>query len=182
MFTARLRGLALAIGITLFLTGCGNSPHKKDYQVPADCENQRIIDALPADIRSESSNIPATWNPAPGTDLSAAIANKGIACSYGVQSKEIGVTIYWTKDSEGKIFDSRVQGWTDLGMKPKSVNGATKAYAVEDNASLNPEIHSYAVEFLYEGIWVHIGSTYMYTLADASPIIDAAIATLTESK
>ena len=182
MFTARLRVVALAIGITFFLTGCGNSPQKKDYEVPSTCENQRVIDALPADIRSQSSNISATWNPAPGTDLATVIENTGIACTYGVQSKEIGVTIYWTKDDNGKIFDSRVQGWTELGMKPATINGATKAYALEDNASLNPEIHSYAVDFLYEGIWVHIGSTYMYTLADARPMIDAAIATFTTNQ
>ncbi len=178
MFTARLRGLALAIGVTLLLSGCGNSFQRVNLQVPTACENPRIIDALPADVRSESSYIPATWNPAPGTDLATVIENKGIACSYGLQRKEIGVTIYWTKDSDGKIFDSRSQGWIDLGLVKANIDGASKAYAVADNASLNPEVHSYAVDFLYQGVWIHIGSTYMYVLKDADPMIKAAISAL----
>ena len=59
----------------------------------------------------------------------------------------------------------------------KLANGDT-AYAVEDNKSLNPEIHSWAIEISHKNVWIHIGATYVYTLKDAQPIIDAAIASL----
>ena len=176
--------MALVIASVLILTGCGTSKKSGESTkslsvptIPTSCTSTMIIEALPTDIRAKSSYIPTQWTPASGTDLEAVINNKGIACSYGISSQEVGVTIYWVKD-QGGLFESRIKGWTDLGMRPATISGATKAYAVVDQGSLNPEIHSYAIEMLYQGVWIHIGSTYMYTQADAQPMIEAAINSL----
>jgi hypothetical protein len=181
MKSARLRGLALAPLISLLLTGCANSKSESSTEkvltIPATCENQKIIDALPADVRANAKYIPTKWQPATGTDLETVLNNGGLACSYGIQNAEIGATIYWTA-TDFSIFESRKEGWIALGMKEiKLANGDT-AYAVGDNKSLNPEIHSWAIEISHKNVWIHIGATYVYTLKDAQPIIDAAIASL----
>ena len=181
MKLARLRGLALASLITLLLAGCGNSKPEstveKALAIPATCENQKIIDALPADVRANAKYIPTTWQPAQGSDLEAVLNSGGLACSYGIQNAEIGATIYWTA-TDFSIFDSRKASWIALGMKELKLANGDTAYAVEDNKSLNPEIHSWAIEISHKNVWIHIGATYVYTLKDAQPIIAAAIASL----
>lgn len=177
MTTRGLKVITISMLFVSLLAGCGEVKTKSSAQIPESCEKTKMISALPADIRSQAKYIPTKWSVLPGTDLEQVIKEKGLACSYGIQNAEIGITVYWTS-TDFPIFESRKDGWIKLGMKEATLSNGDRSYVVEDNASLNAEVHSWAIEISHKNVWIHIGATYIYTLKDALPLIDAAINSL----
>lgn len=116
--------------------------------------------------------IDTAWEPAPNTDLAAAIDAGGVACSYGIQEAEVGATILW---APGKaVFDARRAQWQADGLKRVTVDGADEAWALQESTGV--EQHLWQVNLLVDDVWVQINATFLRDFAAAEPLINAAIA------
>ena len=119
-----------------------------------------------------SDFIDTAWEPAPNTDLAAALDAGGVACSYGIQEAEVGATILW---APGKAaFETRRAQWQADGLQTVSVDGADEAWALQESTGV--EQHLWQVNLLVDDVWVQINATFLQDLVEAQPLIDAAIA------
>jgi hypothetical protein len=170
--------LALSLTSILFLSGCGDSGKGPTLFVPSHCDKTTILASFPESI-SNPTFIDTPWEPAEGTDLFEAIAAGGIACSFGIQEAEIGATIFWAND-DGYLFNERAAQWLEEGQQivdiPKFDEEA--AYALTEAKDGETEKHVRAVNFLISGFWIHIGATFADSLADYTPLAQAAFASL----
>ena len=174
--------LEKALGFTaivLLIAGCGasNSTPKTEtkYFVPTDCANTKILASLPPDIK-DPKWIDTKWQPAPDTDLYKVLNSGGIACTYGNQSAEVGATIFWSPSNSSE-FESLSKNW---GMEKVDVPGVTedRAYWLGNDATGADEIHRWSLNLLYKSIWIQVNASYVYSMEDALPLINAAIESL----
>lgn len=115
--------------------------------------------------------IDTPWEPAPDTDLAAAIDAGGVACSYGIQEAEVGATVLW---STAEAFVSRRTQWQADGQVQVEVSGADEAWVLQEtNGS---ETHLWVLNLLVGDTWIHIGATFLPDLESAGPLVNAAIA------
>lgn len=126
-----------------------------------------IIKTLPADIRDKSNLITDKYNPAKNTDLYFAIKNKGALCLYGVN--ESGLSIFITPDKDKKTYNFLSKNWIENKMKERRLN-KINGFALNDNESLNPEIHSFEFNYYYKGYIIKLSSTYIYELNDFAQV------------
>lgn len=127
----------------------------------------------------ESTFIDTAWTPAPGTELEAVLKNGGIACTFGIQRAEIGVTAMWVKDSS-KFFTSRTAGWIKEGYLQVDIPslGETRAYFLHKAQSPTQEFHIWKVNLLFDGFWVQLSSSFGETIKDNLPLLRASIDSL----
>lgn len=116
--------------------------------------------------------IDTPWEPAPDTDLAAALDAGGVACSYGIQEAEVGATILWA--SARDTFADRRTQWQADGQRQVEVAGADEAWALEESAGT--EQHLWQLNLLVDDVWVQINATFLRDLAVAQPLVDAAVA------
>ncbi len=123
--------------------------------------------------------IDTKWQPAAGTDLEAIYKAGGIACSYGIQSAEIGGTFTWAPDSEG-LFASRIASWKNAGYVKTDIPGLAEidAWVISDAARSKMEIPSWSANILIDGTWISIGGRFIQSTSDALPLIKAAVQSL----
>ena len=171
---------ALSLTVIIFLlAGCGEkAPTPKievKYMVPADCQSTKILESLPASI-PDARWIDTKWKPAAGTDLFNAINSGGIACSYGNQQKEIGATIIWAP-SDSKNFEAMAAAWN---MSKVDIPGVSEesAYWLGNDATGADDIHRWSINLLYKSNWIQVNGSFIYSMDDALPIINAAIGSL----
>ena len=147
-----------------------------EFKVPTTCQLPEVNAAF-AKIIPPSKNIPTKWQPAPGTDLYAAINGGGIACSYGDQPAEVGGTILWALNKNG-LWDSRVAQWQKDGMVSVDIPGIdeTAAYKLPDGATSVDNLPAWRVNLLIGNLWIQLGAAFIQSWNEATPIIKAAIA------
>ena len=148
------------------------------YSVPKDCLSTKVLAALQKDVR-QAQYIETPWQPSPGTELADFLNNGGIACSYGMQSAEVGITVDWVANAT-KLFNNRTSGWLAEGYQKIDIPNLmeTEAYFLQKDQSPTNEFHQYQVKFLINGFWINLSSTFGKTIEDGSGWIDAAVNSL----
>ena len=179
-------GLSSIVG----LTGCSSKtavsnntavstrsavPYTATFKVPANCTQTTILATVITTVPG-STFIDTQWQPAAGTELADVLNNGGIACTYGVQSAEIGATVSWVNDADS-LFGGRVTEWLKQGYKKVALENHSDddAYFVYKPQSQTQEFHVWELHFLINKMWISINASYLNNLSDASSLIDAAI-------
>ena len=165
MATKRL----MTMGLLLTLTACGGAT--ESASAPTECPEGEFLDAMQGYV-DNAKFIDTPWEPAPGTDLEAAISAGGVACSYGIEEAEVGATILWANGAD--LFASRSAQWEADGYQRVEVDGVDEAWALIEETDV--ERHLWIVSLLADGVWIHINTTFLSDLEEARPLIDAAIA------
>jgi len=173
----------------LILTSCGSStkaPTPKPtptvssvaMAVPQDCLKTKMLDALRTAVPN-AQYIPTKWQPAPGTELADVLGNGGIACSYGLQSEAIGLTVRWVSNSK-MLFEANEPKWFADGYQVIDIPNLneTKAYFRQRDQSGTQEFSIYSINYLINGNWISLNSTFGKTIADGAAWISAATASL----
>jgi len=147
----------------------------QNYVVPEDCQSTEVLAALQKDVR-QAQFIDTPWEPAPGTELADFLDNGGIACSYGIQSAEVGITVDWVENTKS-LYEARTSSWLTEGFEEVDIPGVDEesAYFLHKDQSPTNEFHIYRLNFLYNGIWIQLSSSFGNTIEDASGWIEAAV-------
>jgi hypothetical protein len=166
----------------LLLSGCGSDlprlssdgPETVRGNVPASCEIAGVISEFNKQVPG-SKFVPTDWQPSPDTDLDAALANEGIACTYGIQVAEVGGTILWALNSDN-VWGLRKQSWIDASQTPIDLPGVneTEAYILQEGTSAD-EMHVWQINLLIRGVWIQVGASFLQNLDEALPIIKASV-------
>ena len=148
------------------------------YSVPKDCESTKVLEALQKDVR-QAQFIDTPWEPAPGTELADFLNNGGIACSYGMQSAEVGITVDWVANGS-TLFGNRISGWISEGYQKIDIPNLmeTEAYFLQKDQSQTNEFHQYHVKFLINGFWINLSSSFGKSIEDGAGWIQAAVDSL----
>jgi hypothetical protein len=146
--------------------------------VPQDCLKTKMLDALRTAVPN-AQFIPTKWQPAPGTELADVLGNGGIACSYGLQSEAIGLTVRWVSNSK-MLFEANEPKWFADGYQVIDIPNLneTKAYFKQRDQSGTQEFSIYSINYLINGNWISLNSTFGKTIADGAAWISAATASL----
>lgn len=177
--------LVLALLGALFLTSCGSTskpattdgPESVALTIPTDCEKTGVLKALNL-IVPNSLYIPTQWQPAAGTELADVLNNGGLACSYGLQSAEIGTTVKWVSDDRG-LFEKRITGWKAEGFTKVDISDLknSEAYFQVKKQSATQEFHVWILNVKYRGAWIQVSCTaFAQDLAAGLPLLKAAVA------
>ena len=170
----------------LLLAGCGgvsktqpapSQTPSSTLEIPQDCEKTSVNQAL-SEIVKDSIYIPTQWKPTAGTELADFLNNKGLACSYGLQSAEIGITARWVSDST-QLFENRIDGWLASGYTKVTLDGvsADDAYFLLKKQSPSQEFHIWSLNFKYQGAWLSLNCTsFAQDLNAGLPIVKSMIA------
>jgi len=148
------------------------------YSVPKDCLSTDVLAALQKDVR-QAQFIDTPWQPAPGTELADFLNNGGLACSYGIQSAEVGITVDWVADAT-QLFSNRTSGWLAEGYQKIDIPNLmeSEAYFLQKDQSPTNEFSQYHVKFLINGFWINVSSSFGKTIEDGSGWIKAAVDSL----
>ena len=177
---------AVSVLLISLLAGCATATKSVPTQsatptptaamvIPTDCEKTGMLSALNA-IVPDSLYIKTTWQPAAGTELADFLNNGGVACSYGLQSQEIGITTQWVSDAKG-LFENRVAGWMAEGFKKIDIPDLdeSEAYFQIKKQSPTQEFHVWRVNMKYHGAWIQLSCTaFAQDLATGYPLLKAA--------
>lgn len=148
------------------LAACGATA-----SVPRTCPTDDILPTMNTYVAG-SVFIDTPWEPAPDTDLAAAIDAGGVACSYGVQEAEVGATILWAP-ADG-TFDVRREQWKLDGQTAVDIPGADEAWVLQE--TIGEDNHVWTINMLVDGVWIQLNATFLQDLAEAQPLVDATIA------
>lgn len=180
-----MKVLISIISFMLLLTGCSSENKGLATEVvgtvsgavPSICDIAEVISEFNSQVPG-SKFVPTDWQPAPNTDLAAALNNQGIACTYGNQVAEIGGTILWASNASN-VWDERKQSWLDAGQTLIDLPGIeeSSAYILQAGASAD-EMHVWRINLLIQGVWIQVGASFLQNLDQALPIIKAAIAAI----
>ncbi len=148
------------------------------YSVPKDCLSTDVLAALQKDVR-QAQFIDTPWQPAAGTELADFLNNGGLACSYGMQSEEVGLTVDWVANG-AELFNNRTAGWLKDGYEKIDIPNLMEsdAYFFHKDQSPTNEFHQYHVKFLINGFWINVSSTFGKTIEDGTGWIAAAVSSL----
>jgi undecaprenyl-diphosphatase len=172
--------ILLATGVISDEAKAGSTSTVKptSLSVPKDCLSTKVLAALQKDVR-QAQFIDTPWQPAPGTELADFLNNGGIACSYGIQSAEVGITVDWVADGTS-LFKNRVAGWISEGYQKIDIPNLTEseAYFFQKDQSPTNEFHQYRVNLLIDGFWISLSSSFGKTIEDSSEWLKAAVDSL----
>jgi hypothetical protein len=187
-----MKSIAAAIALGCLLSSCASqksppppatmtdtpSPIPVGLSVPRDCQNTPIFASLQRQL-FDATFIDTSWDPAVGTDLEAILSHGGLACSYGIQSAEIGITSMWVEDPSD-FFTSRVKTWLKDGYVKVEIPNLPdiSAYFLYKAQSATQEFHVWQVEMQYKGYWVRLSSSFGDSLKANLPLLIAAIDSL----
>ncbi|MEY4379825.1 MAG: hypothetical protein RLZZ378_228 [Actinomycetota bacterium] len=164
----------------LLLTSCAKANQEPansniNRTIPINCQSTKMLQAFLPDVKNPEY-IPTKWQPAAGTDLAIAIDNGGIACTYGLAEAGIGTTVYWVENAEN-IFTERIKNWQSSGFTEFDIPNLQEKFAyINLNSSQVAEIHSAAVNFLIDKVWIQINCSWAYSNEDLLPLIEKAVA------
>ena len=171
----------------LLLAGCAHPTQVAapiadvKYTAPTSCDQPAVIAAFNAQVKG-AKYVPTDWQPSAGTDLYDAINVGGIACTYGIQTAEIGGTIMWANDSNG-LWESKKTQWLKDGQVQIDLPGIdeTDATILKEGATGADEMHVWGVNFLYKGVWIQVNASFLQNIDEALPIIQSAIDSLSSN-
>jgi undecaprenyl-diphosphatase len=170
----------LATGVISDSAKAGSTTPVKpiSLSVPKDCLSTKVLAALQKDVR-QAQFIEMPWEPAPGTELADFLNNGGIACTYGIQSAEVGISVDWVGDATS-LFNNRVEGWISAGFQKIDLPNLSEseAYFFQRDQSPTNEFHQYRVNLLIDGFWISLGSSFGKTIEDGSEWLKAAVESL----
>lgn len=168
----------VVIGICLSLSSCATPPREKGF-TPVSCELPAVIAAFNQRL-DEATFIPTDWQPAEGTDLYDVYEAGGIACTYGIESAEIGGTLMWAPASD-ELWLEKSTEWKAAGYVVVDIPDVDEHEAlVLESTSADGQAVWY-INFHIGGVWVQFGaSKFIASLDDALEIVQAA-ALVTES-
>jgi undecaprenyl-diphosphatase len=148
------------------------------YSVPKDCESTKVLAELQKDVR-QAQYIDTPWQPAPGTELADFLNNGGLACTYGIQSAEVGISVDWVANGT-VLFNNRIAGWLSEGYEKIDIPNLmeSEAYFFQKDQSPTNEFSRYQVKFLINGFWINLNSSFGKTIEDSSGWIKAAVDSL----
>jgi undecaprenyl-diphosphatase len=148
------------------------------YSVPKDCESTKVLAELQKDVR-QAQYIDMPWQPAAGTELADFLNNGGIACTYGIQSAEVGITVDWVPNGTA-LFNNRTAGWLAEGYEKIDIPNLmeSEAYFFQRDQSPTNEFSRYQVKFLINGFWINLSASFGKTIEDSSGWIKAAVDSL----
>ena len=148
------------------------------YSVPKDCESTKVLAELQKDVR-QAQYIDMPWQPAPGTELADFLNNGGLACTYGIQSAEVGISVDWVANG-AVLFNNRTAGWLSEGYEKIDIPNLmeSEAYFFQRDQSPTNEFSRYQVKFLINGFWINLNSSFGKTIEDSSGWIKAAVDSL----
>lgn len=181
-----MKKFALALVATLILTGCGGNSNSESapepLSVPSDCANTKVLAAFPEKVPNPEF-IDTDWQPAEGTDLFAAYNAGGIACSYGIQEAEIGATILWAPDNK-ILFDELTPQWQAAGQTEIDLPDLNeeKAFVKTEGTEGQGEFHVWSINLLIQGVWIQVNATFLGSIDEAMPIVNAAVDSLRTAK
>lgn len=156
--------------VAVVASSCASDP---GATVPSACPKGDFLAAVERYVPG-STFIDTPWEPAPDTDLKAALDAGGVACTYGIQEAEAGATILWVPSASA--FESRRAVWKADGQERVDVPGADEAWALGE--STGTERHLWALNLLVDGAWIQVNATFLSDLDEAQPLVDAAIGEL----
>lgn len=170
-----------------FLAGCSSSGTSQEkiaadetvqMSVPSSCDNPLVIQAFNAQVEG-SQYVPTQWQPSPGTDLYDIYQANGIACSYGIQVAEVGGTVLWAK-SNLESWQAKKSQWLKLGQVQFDIPGIDEEDAVilKEGSTSADEMHLWGINLLIHGVWIQVNATFLQNIEEATPIIQAAIDSL----
>lgn len=176
--------LFIALSIALLLASCGKASNKVSINeqtmafAPTTCELPQVIAAFNAKVPG-SQYVPTKWEPAAGSDLYDALNSGGIACSYGIQSAEVGGTILWANIS-GPDWEKKKIQWLAAGQKVVLLPDLDvhEVVAFTEGTTAADERHVWILNVYSHGVWIQINASFLQTLDDAKPIITATIESL----
>jgi hypothetical protein len=177
-----MKFIAMAIATALILTGCGTAKNETkieksttSFAVPLMCDQTKVLSGFPDKVTGAQA-ILTDWEPFPGTDLAAAYEAGGIACSYGIQVAEIGATILWAPNQKN-VFAERSQEWIASGQKKIDLPDINEeaAYVLTEGVAGQGEFHLWKINLLVKGIWIQVGATFLASVEEAIPLVQAAI-------
>ncbi len=170
----------LATGVISDSATAGSATPVKpiSLSVPKDCLSTKVLAALQKDLR-QAQFIEYAWEPAPGTELADFLNNGGIACTFGIQSAEVGISVDWVGDATS-LFNNRVEGWISGGFQKIDIPNLSEseAYFFQRDQSPTNEFHQYRVNLLIDGFWISLGSSFGKTIEDSSEWLRAAVDSL----
>ena len=96
-----------------------------------------------------------------------------------MESAEVGITVNWVGNGE-KYFNLRSAGWLDEGFEKIDIPNLmeSQAYFLHKDQSPTNEFHIYRVNFLINGFWIQLSSSFGNTIEDSSGWIAAAVSSL----
>jgi hypothetical protein len=182
----------LSVGIVLLLSACSVNPnpaqqdpkasapstekpssHAEPGSTPSTCELEEVITAFNERLDG-AVFIPTDWQPAEGTDLYDVYEAGGIACSYGIESAEIGGTVMWAPAND-ELWLEKSTEWKAAGYVGVDVPNVDEHEAlVLETMGADGQAVWY-INFHIGGVWIQFGASKFITdLEDALEIVQAA--------
>ncbi len=176
-----MRIKALVLLTALLVSGCSSNstetsaPKMMQLTPPTSCEQKLVVQAF-ADQVEGSRYVPTEWQPSPGTDLFDVYEVGGIACTYGIQVAEVGGTVMWASNIDN-LWDTKKAQWLEQGQVEIDlpVLNETDAVILKEGSTSADEMHVWAINLLINDVWIQVGASFLQTVDEALPIIEAAI-------
>jgi hypothetical protein len=163
-----------ALGVSLILSSCATAPAPTEQGLaPVSCELPAVIEAFNQRLDG-AAFIPTEWQPAEGTDLYEVYEAGGIACTYGIESAEIGGTVMWAPASDDFWLEKSTQ-WKAAGYVEVDIPDVDEheALVLESLAADGQAV--WFINFHIGGVWIQFGaSKFIASLDDALEIVQAA--------
>lgn len=174
----KVKFLAVILLLPL-LTSCGSTVANKvtptaKVELPTSCESASVFAEIKKEIPG-SQFINTPWNPAPDSELFDVLKNGGLACSYGLQSAEIGVTVRWVKDLG--FYDRWSKEWMKSGYQVVNLSeyGLGQGYFLAKPQSATQEFNLWNLNFLQNRVWVSLSKTTPGDLSSARGLIESLL-------
>lgn len=168
-------GLIFLLSLAMFGYQASANQAPVTLQVPSTCDLPEMISAFDTRIPG-SSYVPTDWQPAEGTQLKLFLDNAGIACTYGIQSAEVGGSVMWMKDTKG-LFKNHETVWKAQQYRAINIPGIDEsaAYLLPVTATGADGIYIWEVNLLVDDMWISIAGSFIQDITEAEEIINVAL-------
>ena len=173
-----MRRLSALLLIAFALASCSQNqaatynPDSRKLATPSECAPLPVLDAIKT-LVPDAIYIPTDWQPAKGTDLEAALSAGGLACTYGVENVEIGGTLIWAPANQSQ-WEKRKELWLAGDFQQSKIEGFSDALILKDGVTGVDGAPRWNAIVYFEGFWISANLSFVHSLEEARPILDAA--------
>lgn len=173
-----MRRLSALLIVVFALTSCSphqpasQNPETQKLSAPSECSALPVLASIKK-IVPEAVYIPTNWQPAKGTDLEAALNAGGLACTYGIESAEIGGTLIWAPANQSQ-WDKRKALWLAEDFQQSKIEGFSDALILKDGVTGVDGAPRWNAIVYFEGFWISANLSFVQSIEQAKPILDAA--------